>query len=169
MHSLLLLLILSNLINAMPFIVYSNDDTNGDSNGDDNDINDYSIPCYEVQNYYTTGIIVNHNVLYSRNITNTTTLENKVNIKIYNRKNNSMKTEKNITFYGVVQLGYKTLPHCSYTCDMLVITNQKDSDYIITHFHKYFRIGGILHMMCNNTMCTWGKFICDVNNVRDEL
>jgi hypothetical protein len=175
---LIMLFLLANLINAMPFVIYNTDtdtntnsDCNGDENGDENDISDYSIPCYEVQNYYTNAIIVNHNVLYSRNITNSTTLETKRTMKIYDTQNdsNSIKTEKNITFYGVVQLDYKTLPHCSYSCDMLVIGNQRHQDYITTHFHKYFRIGGLLHMICNHTICTWGKLTCEPNPVRDEL
>ena len=171
MQKLILTFTLCYLINAMPFIFHTTIEKNKDYKNfnDDYDSNDYNVPCYEVQNYYTTGIIINNIIMYSKNITNATNIEEDDEFKLYNYQNDSINNAKNITFHGVVELNYKTLPYCSYNCDMLVIANQKNSEFITIYFSKYFRIGGTLNMLCNNTICTWGHLICEAKSIRDEL
>jgi len=146
-------LLLINYITAYPLFKYQ-------TISDD----DVDIPCYDVREYYTSAFIINRSIMYSSNITNT----NKNNIHKFNLLEKN-KTQNNITFHGLVVLEYKTLPHCSYTCDMLVIENQKSSSFISTHFKKYFQIGSVLHMFCNNTICTWGNVVCNAYKIRDEL
>ena len=124
-------------------------------------------PCSEVEDFYIPAYIINHSVIYSLNTTNT------INTQKYDRleykTNNVSELPKNITFHGIVILEYKTYPHCFYTCDMLIITNQKNSKIVNDYFNKFFKIGGVIHMICNDTKCSWGKFICNATRIKDEL
>ena len=52
---------------------------------------------------------------------------------------------------------------------MHVIANQENSNFISKYFDTYFQIGGVLHMICNNTICTWGNLICNGEKIKDEL
>jgi hypothetical protein len=184
-YKVIVSLLLIHYITAYPLFEYQ---TVIDDYDDDDESN---LPCYDVRDYYTSAFIINHSIIYSSNISEANAMTSakvseKVSEKIKNiQKFNLLEKEKekdkaktiktiytiqnNITFHGLVVLEYKTLPHCSYTCDMLVIENQKSSIFISTYFNKYFKIGGTLHMICNNTACTWGKLVCNANKIRDEL
>jgi len=129
---------------------------------------DYDISCNSVKNYYTSAIIVNHSI-QNNTVINNTVCHSKNNTRHYNNnssKNNFIKKGiYNNTFHGSVILEYKTLAYCHYTCKMNVIINQENCKY----FDTYFQIGGILHMICNNTICTWGNLICNGEKIKDEL
>ena len=129
-------------------------------------------PCNKIQDFYTSAHIINHSILYITNTTNTFYLQSNIqknNMLEYKNNNNSNNDNGNNTFHGIVILEYKTYPHCIYTCDMLVIANQKNSNFISKYFEKYFRIGGVLHMICNDIMCSWGNLTCNATRIKDEL
>jgi hypothetical protein len=136
---------------------------------------DYDISCNSVKNYYTSAIIVNHSI-QNNTVTNNTVCHSKNSTKHYNsnssKSDNSdylKKGEKNNTFHGSVILEYKTLAYCHYICKMNVIANQENSNFISKYFDTYFQIGGVLHMICNNTICNWGNLICNGEKIKDEL
>lgn len=181
-YKVIVSLLLIHYITAYPLFEYQTviDDYDDDDETD--------IPCYDVRDYYTSAFIINHSIIYSSNISEANArtsakVSEKTNIKniqkfniLEKEKEKTIKTIKtintiqnNITFHGLVVLEYKTLPYCSYTCDMMVIENQQHSHFITKHFNKYFKIGGTLHMICNNTACTWGKLVCNAIKIRDEL
>ena len=133
---------------------------------------DYDISCNSVKNYYTSAIIVNHSIQNntSTNNSNCTNISNSSNSG--NRVDKFNSVEKNGTFIGLVILEYKTLAYCHYTCKMNVIINQENCKFISKYFNTYFQafqIGGVLHMMCNNNICTWGNLICNGEKIKDEL
>jgi hypothetical protein len=180
-YKVIVSLLLIHYITAYPLFDYQTDIDDYDDYDDD----DTDIPCYDVRDYYTSAFIINHSIIYSSNISEANASEKvreKTNIKNIQKfnilekekeKEKTIKTintiQNNITFHGLVVLEYKTLPYCSYTCDMMVIENQQHSHFITKHFNKYFKIGGTLHMICNNTACTWGKLVCNAIKIRDEL
>lgn len=126
---------------------------------------DYDISCNSVKNYYTSAIIVNHS------IQNNTVINNTVCHSKNSSKSDYLKKGKqnNSTFHGSVILEYKTLAYCHYICKMNVIANQENINFISKYFDTYFQIGGILHIMCNNTICNWGNLICNGEKIKDEL
>lgn len=132
-------------------------------------VDDYqNINCYNVIEYYTPGIIINNSILkpYNETYHNHSKYSNNITIK-----NIATKKPKyhNITFEAQIQLKYKTLPHCHYICDMMVSGDEKTGKFISDHFENLFHIGGILHMMCNNTLCKWYELTCTSHYIKDEL
>ena len=123
-----------------------------------------------MKNYYTSAIIVNHSI-QNNTVINNTVINNTVCHSKNSSKSDYLKKEKqnNSTFHGSVILEYKTLAYCHYICKMNVIANQENSNFISKYFDTYFQIGGILHIMCNNTICNWGNLICNGEKIKDEL
>lgn len=169
MNKLISLLMWLCITNAFPLFEYLNIYKNDD---------DIDIRCNDVEDYYTSAYIINHSILYSNNITNRISKNaniykiEKINkLDELNKLNKSIEYKNNneLVFHGLVNLEYNTLPYCKYTCDMIVIANQKHSHFISSHFNKYFKIGGKLHLICNSTICTWGNLYCDSHIIRDEL
>lgn len=171
---ILLVILLSICIrinNAIPLINYlvnsdnNNDKYNNDYNNDynhdyNNDYNNYDILCHRTKNYYTSAKIINHSIIELRN----KIIENNTNCNLKN-----ISKCNNITFQGIIILEYKILEYCHYICKMPVIANQENSNLISKYFEKYFQIGKVLHITCNNTICNWGNTICNAQKIKDEL
>ena len=107
--------------------------------------------CYDDKKYYTSTTILNHDILYTPD------------------SNISINNKNNITFQGYVILEYHILTSCHYVCKMKITSNSKNKQFLFDHFQKYFRIGGVIHMLCNSLGCEWKNTHCDTFEYHDEL
>lgn len=104
-----------------------------------------SFNCNDSNQYYTEGVIVDRET----SITNSTN-----GTKIYN---------------GKITLDYKLFGVCLYSCKMDIIKEQKYGPFVMHHLDELYKMGGILHLFCNSSLCYHVNNQCITYNIRDEL
>lgn len=103
---------------------------------------------------YSDGLIINRSISY-------------INKTIEKIRNNDKII--NGIYKGEVIINYKLDGHCLYYCKMNIIKNQSYAKFVMHHLDSLYEIGGILHMYCNSTLCSYGNLECITYNIRDEL
>lgn len=126
------------------------------------------LTCYDSNKYYTTATILNHSIHYTINGTRTIEYNQSPAYQTYLTLANN-PSNQNISFHGILILEYHILTPCHYICNMEITANEKNAKFISQHFDAYFRIGGMIHMMCDSAGCNVGNLTCNTIDTHDEL
>jgi len=149
--------------------------------------------CDKTEYIQSNTLIIKHNIItssnmsnYIRNIddnslfnnTNNNTLNNnETNKNNYtlnnetnkNNENNKNNDKSNILYIGIITIKYKTLSHCIYECNLIVIANKKSYNYVQNYMINKYNIGWILPGNCSNKNCIYKNGRCTSIPYRDEL
>jgi hypothetical protein len=114
--------------------------------------------CDEFIYVQSQAVIIKHDIVVSKNISNTNEYE-------YDNYND---IEYDIEFTGSITIKYKTLPYCIYECNLFILTHHKYR-YIEFYIKKKYNVGWGIEGNCSNKGCIFNGEVCHADLIHDEL